>query len=1217
MRVDTPAVTVGDFATPRLLACPPETPLAEAAARMRAAAVSSVLVLEAGQPVGIWTERDARHLDLTDPGIFERPLAAVMSRPLHTIAATASPEAAVARLREAGIRHLLVTDDAGQPTGIVTQTDLALRHGIEHFLRLRLVAEVAMTAVPRLPGGLPAHEAARRMAAADRDAALVERSDGSLGILTERDLLALVADRQRGASLCEVASFPLRTIAAQHSLLEARRALVEGHVRHLGVTDAQGRVVGLLSMRELIAMIEQGQAAELASALQQRETQLLHSRADLVLARQIIDSSGSAVLVVGEDGRVVSANPAFARLTGVAVETAIGARPDELLACDTRGQGDLCAALCARASREDGWRGELWCRCQDGRPRAFAFSVHVLRHEGRPTGQHALVFHDASARLLAQEELRRSEARYRSLVENLPLGITVMDRDYRILYTNSAFDTLLGKPPGWFVGRLCHEEYEGRAQPCPHCPGTLAMTRGVPSEVETRGLRGDGSMIDVRNRAIPQLDESGAVTGFIEIVEDITARKQAEASLRLAASVFTHAREGILITDPEGSIVDVNDAFCRITGYAREEMLGRSPATLKSGRQGREFYAAMWRRLAEHGHWSGELWNRRKDGTEYAEHLTISAVRDEAGNTRHYVGLFSDITAQKTHEYELERVAHHDALTGLPNRALLADRMGLAMAHSRRTGETLAVCLLDLDGFKPVNDRLGHKAGDRLLQEIALRLLGCIREEDTAARLGGDEFVLLLGGFREERAYEDILRRLGAAIARPVRIDGESVQVSASIGVTLYPFDPADADQLLRHADQAMYQAKAEGKGVHRLFNPASESRQRANQCLLGTIEAAIAQGQFELHYQPKVDCRAARVVGVEALLRWNHPVLGMRSPAEFLPLIEQEDLVARLGEWVIGTALKQMATWLEAGVVLPVSVNIAARHFMHGDLAGYLAARLADAPPELGRMLCIELVETAALEDVQAVRRLMARFQPAGIGFALDDFGTGYSTLLHLKQLPVDELKIDLAFIRDMLEDPDDLAIVDGIVGLARAFGRRVVAEGVERIEQILMLLELGCDVVQGHAVAPPMPAARLESWLARFQPDPRWSIAGKDYPLRADFELLLLEVGHRHWFERLIHGPPRGLSASDLAYDHCPLAQWLAARQPLRQDGSEDWQDLMRQHRRLHVLAEQLVAVRRDSDPGLAETRAALEAGHADFMRRLRTLRAVPQRTARRSPS
>jgi diguanylate cyclase (GGDEF)-like protein/PAS domain S-box-containing protein len=554
--------------------------------------------------------------------------------------------------------------------------------------------------------------------------------------------------------------------------------------------------------------------------------------------------------------------------------------------------------------------------------------------------------------------------------------------------------------------------------------------------------------------------------------------------------VFSHSQEGITITDVQGTIINVNAAFSRITGYPREEAIGQNPRILRSGRQDAAFYADMWNALLIQGHWSGEIWNRRKDGEVYAENLTITAVRDSQGKTTQYIALFSDITALKTHQSELDRIAHFDALTGLPNRLLLADRLYQAMNQVTRRGLTLAVAYLDIDFFKGINDQHGHAVGDELLIAVAHRLKQTLREADTLARMGGDEFVAVLIDLESVEASLPMLERMVRAAAEPVAIGDLCLQVSASLGVTYYPQNQeVDADQLLRQADQAMYQAKLSGKNRYHLFDAEQDSSIRGHHESLENIRSAMERSEFVLYYQPKVNMRTGQLVGAEALIRWQHPQRGLVAPGAFLPAVEDDPLAVVIGEWAINTALCQIEQWRERGLELPVSVNIGARQLQQPDFVDRLRAILGRHPQIAPSQLELEILETSALKDMAQVSQVIEACAQIGVMFALDDFGTGYSSLTYLKRLRVSLLKIDQSFVRDMLDDPDDLAILEGIIGLASAFKRDVIAEGVETVAHGTRLLQLGCDLGQGYGIARPMPGAAMVEWAQTWQPDPAWA--------------------------------------------------------------------------------------------------------------------------------
>jgi diguanylate cyclase (GGDEF)-like protein/PAS domain S-box-containing protein len=693
-------------------------------------------------------------------------------------------------------------------------------------------------------------------------------------------------------------------------------------------------------------------------------------------------------------------------------------------------------------------------------------------------------------RLNAEAATYRSETRFRGVFEKSYAGIAVADATGTLLEVNDNLARMLEYERqeliGMNIAQFTHLD-------------DLAVERVYLNEMRAgqrdeyrmnkRYLTRTGALIWVDLLVTVVRNLEGNAVNVIGLVVDIRERMKAEAKLQLAASVFSHAREGIIITDVKGSIIDINEAFTRITGYGREEVLGQSPRILKSGRQDKAFYDVMWRDLTEHGHWSGEIWNRRQDGETYAELLTISSVRDAAGVVQQYVGLFSDITAIKQHQSQLEHIAHFDALTSLPNRVLLADRLQQAMAQAQRREHHLAVVYLDLDGFKAINDRHGHDAGDQVLITLAQRMKQVLREGDSLARLGGDEFVAVLIDLEDQSSSRTMLTRLLAACAQSIQVGEHSLQVSASLGVTFYPQEQEiDADQLLRQADQAMYQAKLAGKSRYHMFDATLDSSIRGHHESVERIRLALENQEFVLHYQPKVNMRSGQIIGAEALIRWQHPEKGLLLPAVFLPVIEDHALAVSIGEWVIDTALTQIELWQAAGLDLKVSVNIGARQLQQSDFVDRLKLILIKHPQVMPGSLELEVLETSALEDIAQVSQVIEACAQIGMMFALDDFGTGYSSLTYLKRLRVAALKIDQSFVRDMLEDPDDLAILQGIIGLAVAFKRDVIAEGVETVEHGSVLLHLGCELAQGYGIARPMPAAQMPQWAAQWQPDAAW---------------------------------------------------------------------------------------------------------------------------------
>jgi diguanylate cyclase (GGDEF)-like protein len=582
----------------------------------------------------------------------------------------------------------------------------------------------------------------------------------------------------------------------------------------------------------------------------------------------------------------------------------------------------------------------------------------------------------------------------------------------------------------------------------------------------------------------------------------------------------------------------------------------------------------MWLELSEMGRWSGEIWNRAKDGQILIETLTINAVPDASGKTQQYVALFSDITSMKEQKLKLENIAHFDPLTGLPNRVLLADRLHQAMAQSHRLRRPMAIACLDLDNFKDFNDRHGHNTGDQLLTAVTQRMKLALSEGDTLARRGGDEFVVVLPELANVEDSASMLTRLLQAAAEPVHVGDLVLRVSASLGVTFFPqADDVNADQLLRQADHAMYQAKLEGKNRYHIFDPWLDRTVRGHHEDLERIRLALEAREFVLYFQPKVNMCTGEVLGAEALIRWQHPERGLLLPAQFLPVIEGHPLAVEIGEWVIDSALTQMERWHAEGLDIPVSVNIGAQQLQRTGFVARLSDLLGAHPAVAPSSLELEVLESSALQDVAQVAQVIRACGRLGVSFALDDFGTGYSSLTYLRRLPIDVLKIDQTFVRDMLEDPEDLTILEGILGLAAAFRRQIVAEGVETVDHGLMLLRLGCQVAQGYGIARPMPAHDFPAWSAAWLPDPRWHNVLPIDP--GDRPLLYAGAEHSAWIddiESFLEGyrylPPV------LDPGQCRFGAWLQGEDLAGRGWLPALQEVELSHRYLHELANEILA-------------------------------------------
>jgi diguanylate cyclase (GGDEF)-like protein/PAS domain S-box-containing protein len=563
--------------------------------------------------------------------------------------------------------------------------------------------------------------------------------------------------------------------------------------------------------------------------------------------------------------------------------------------------------------------------------------------------------------------------------------------------------------------------------------------------------------------------------GFtLAMLRVFAARDAANEQLKLAAAVFDNSLEGIIVTDRNGTILAANTAACQATGYAVGELVGSNPRTFNSGRQSKAFYASMWETITHAGQWKGEIWNRRKNGEIYPEWLSISAVRDEQGEIANYIGIFIDISRQKEAERNLDYLAHHDTLTGLPNRMLFNDRLLVAIAKARRNHQALAVLFIDLDHFKYVNDTFGHSEGDFLLQAVARRLKGCLREEDTLSRMGGDEFTILLHDLDGQGA-ELVARKILEAMKLPFNLSEHRLYVTASIGISVYPDDGDEPASLLKNSDTAMYRAKEQGRDNMQFFRENMHEYSIRRVEMEQNMRQALEQEEFRVYYQPQIDLASGRMTGVEALLRWLSPETGLALPGQFIPLAEETGMIVAIGEWVLRAACRQCKAWHESGRHgLRVAVNLSARQFQQANLVGMVANVLRDTGLDPG-CLELELTESIAMQNAEEAVATLNSLKQLGVQISIDDFGTGYSSLSYLKRFPIDKLKIDQSFVAGIAEDPNDAAIIIAVIALAHSLGLQVIAEGVETVEQLDFLKMHSCNEVQGYLFGRPMPAEAL----------------------------------------------------------------------------------------------------------------------------------------------
>jgi diguanylate cyclase (GGDEF)-like protein/PAS domain S-box-containing protein len=910
------------------------------------------------------------------------------------------------------------------------------------------------------------------------------------------------------------------------------------------------------------------------------------------ILKRVLDHSPLSIVVINPKGRIEFANQRYSDRGGHDGANLIGLNLEQI---DKESAPRPHHKKMWHAIRNGrAWEGELLSQYGNGAMSVENVRIIPVLNEQNQLTHSICLREDITQHKAILDAMRQSESLYRALIDNIQLGVMMVDGDFNILMVNAGLERMLGKESGALEGAKCQIAFSHAEFIPEHCPGAECMRTRSGVESRMRLLRDDGSTGWIHISAFPNFNAAGMVSGFIEVIADVTEQVAAEQRQERTASVFDNTNDGIMITAPDGMILEVNQAFTRLTGYSQDEAIGNKPSMLKSGLHDTDFYQSMWHSILTRGSWEGEVTNRRKDGSIFLESLAIHAVRNGDGQLLHMVGVFSDITHLRETQKRLESLAHYDALTSLPNRVLFADRMNQALAQARRHNTLMAVGYLDLDVFKPINDTHGHDIGDKLLIEIAHRLKQGVRSGDTVARLGGDEFALVLVDIANTEEVGHILSRMLDSIAEPVLIGDLNLSVSASIGVTLYPLDDNDSDTLLRHADQAMYEAKQAGRATWITFDAEQDRLARTRREILTGVRLALDRKQFILYYQPKINMRLSQVVGVEALIRWRHPVSGILTPAHFLTAIEDSDLSIQIDRWPISEAIRQMSVWLEKGLNMPISVNISARLLHQPNLDQWLLEQFAEYPDVPPGWLELEILETAALQDIGLVGKVIDACGRIGVTFAIEDFGTGYSLLTYLKRLPAAALKIDRTFIANMLDDMEDFAIVEGVLGLAAAFNLKVVAEGVESASQGNMLMQFGCNIAQGHGLAMPMPAAKLEAWLPNFQLGYEWSLSTMRLE-HEDLPLLSAELAHRRWVDQVFSAVDNGNHAPCITMDihGCGFGRWYDRRGREKYGFLEEYVSIHPIHVAMHEIALQLLsaAALGESDKVLALRTRLLE--------------------------
>ena len=967
-----------------------------------------------------------------------------------------------------------------------------------------------------------------------------------------------------------------------------------------------GAIVSLLARDRLLRKTLEARVLSATTDLRHELAERLrveHSLRDAEARLQgYIDNAPVSVFVADATGRCIDVNPAACALVGYRREELLGGMGMADLASAAGAPREV--ALFSKVLRNGQGEFDLKLRRKDGAV------VTVAMRSTRLASGHVMGFaNDITAQRQAEQALVESEDRFARFMDALPAAAFIKNADGTHVFGNRYLQDVVGG--GATTGKSNTELFPAAVASSISAQDALALTAGhIVVEEAIPDRSGTLRHFETHKFSIARPGRPPLLGG---IALDITQRKLAEAHARQAMTVFSASAQGIMTTAIDGTITSINPAFSAITGYAAEEVIGRRPSMFRSNRHDPAFYAGMWATLTAAGQWEGEIWNRRRNGQIYPQWLTITSVRGAQGEISEYVALFNDITERKQQEEAIWRQANFDALTGLANRNLFADRLERALAHARRNHSKVGLVFLDLDGFKWINDTLGHDVGDELLVEAGRRLRGCVREEDTVARPGGDEFTVVIHDLATGEDMLAIGEKLVGVLAAPFTLAGGTQQLSGSVGITVYPDDGEDVQTLLKNADIAMYKAKQGGKNRCQFYARHMQVDAQARMQMEADLRAALANQAFTLHYQPIVDADSGELVGAEALIRWLHPERGMVAPLDFIPVAEDCGLIVPIGTWVLREAARQWRAWCDAGhAPLRLSVNVSSVQFRETSFCQIVAAALHDFAIPPG-MLVLEITESGLMDGSPEAEARLCEIKELGIGYALDDFGTGFSSLSYLKRFPVDIVKIDRSFINDCPDDHNDAHLVEAIIHMAHSLDRRVTAEGVETEEQYEFLRELGCDFLQGYLVGRPVPAEAfailiqrrqlllpidgasteesrflaalrldevdVEFWLQRLLGDPAHD--GLEIAVQADWHLPGLDVRaavqcHLDWRQRLdgyintyTAGATMSLHAAG-STQSCALGQWISERR----DGADPClARLDLTHQAFHRLAGRIV--------------------------------------------
>lgn len=1079
-----------------VLSMPETSALEEVVGLMQRKHISCVVIERESVPVGIFTERDLVNLEGADNRLMlSSPISEVMTSPVITMRSEETLEGAIRIMSRHSIRRILILDQQGRTAGIVTQHDLVEQLRDQYSAQLQKRLKEREQELEDLRNEL---ELARKLNRAREElnekelryqhliehinhgvAVLGAVDDGHDFVLKDNNpagerILGLANAQALGGLLTQL--FPG---FYQMGLLDVlQRVWQSGNSEHFPAAQYQDERLMVWLDTYIYRTPEDELLVVYEDLTQARQAELALHESEARYHGYFYSANNAIFLIDPHNDLILDANPRACELLGYPhaelLETPISTiHGHEMAEMDIFSRQVLATGSAVSE--------EMSCRTREGQFVPAIISGAAIPYEGRTVV--LATVQDISARKRVEAELARAGMEWTQALDQFDDVVYLIDNSRRLVRANSAFYHMVGKGRDVCVGEhiveLLHPHLAETQ--CPVCEAQISKRETTLTLEPEDAHNPSGSPLEVSNRLVRNAAQQ--VTGQLVALRDLTQRRQIEAHQRLATSVFENTSEGVVVTDVLGNIVEVNRAFTDILGYSKEEVVGRNPRIWKSGRHDRDFYRNMWKSLLEAGYWRGEVWNRRKDGALVPEWQSITCVKDDFGETTHYVSVFSDITHIKQSQQKLDYLAHHDALTGLPNRLLLTERLEHSIHRASREKAQLAVLSLDVDNFKNINDSLGHRVGDQLLQHMAKRFLQVMRVSDTVARIGGDEFLFFL---EDVRRPEDALltaQKLIDQCSQVFPLDQRDLMITVSIGLCMYPQDASDTEMLLRNADAAMYRAKEQGRNSCQFYTPELTSTAMERVVLETSLRQCIEREELLLRYQPQICLHTGRVVGVEALSRWQHPEFGNVSPERFLRIAEESGLIESLGRWALREACNQGVRWLKAGVDFGrVAVNIAGTHLRRHSLLEDVVTVLMETglPPD---RLELEVTEDFIMHQHEDTVDQLHEIRALGIELAIDDFGTGYSSLSHLKQLPINKLKIDKAFVRELPGNADDRAIIEAVVALGKALSLTVLAEGAEQDDQVSFLQQAGCDQIQGFFYSQALSAASLAAYIKRSQ--------------------------------------------------------------------------------------------------------------------------------------